>query len=52
VPPVPVGLPDSEVIKLVAEMQALGEIANVPPPQLDPIIAAYKASLLLKPSVP
>jgi len=50
--PDPVGLSDTEIIKLVAEMQALGEIANIPPPQLDPIIANYKASLSLKPSVP
>ena len=50
--PDPVGLSDAEVIKLVAEMQALGEIANVPPPQLGPIIAAYKSSLLVKPSTP
>ena len=39
------------MIKLVAEMRALGEIANVPPPQLDPIIAEYKKSLELKPAV-
>ena len=47
--PDPVGLTDTEIIKLVAEMQALGEIANIPPPQLDPIIAAYKLSLTVKP---
>jgi len=52
VSPVPVGLSAAEIIKLVAEMQALGEIANVPPPQLDPIVAAYKASLELKPTPP
>ena len=47
-----VGLSEQEIITLVAEMQALGEIANIPPPQLDPIIATYKASLTLKPSTP
>jgi len=47
--PEPVGLSEQEIIKLVAEMRALGEIANVPPPQLDPIIADYKASLEFKP---
>ncbi len=50
--PDPVGISDAEIIRLVAEMQALGEIANIPPPQLDPIIAQYKASLLVKPSSP
>jgi len=47
---IPVGLSESEVIRLVAEMRALGQINNVPPPQLDPIIAAYEKSLTLKPS--
>jgi len=36
--------PDQIEIK-VAEMQARGEIANIPPPQLDPIIAAYRSTL-------
>jgi len=47
--PDPVGLSEQEIIKLVAEMRALGEIGNVPPPQLDPIILAYEASLRFKP---
>jgi len=49
---VPVGLSGAAVIALVAEMRALGEISNIPPPQLDPIIAAYKKSLELKPETP
>jgi len=47
--PDPVGLSNTEIIKLVAEMRALGQIANIPPVQLDPIIAQYKLSLEVTP---
>jgi len=39
------GISPDEIAIRVAEMQARGEIANIPPPQLDPIIADYRASL-------
>jgi len=49
---VPVGLSAAQVIAAVANMKALGQINNIPPPQLDPIIAEFKKSLELKPGTP
>lgn len=45
----PTGISGREVIRIVAEYQALGEINNVPPPQLGPIIAKLKKALQEKP---
>jgi len=49
--PDPVGISAPDVIKKVAEM-AFGEIMNVPPTQLDPIIDKLELALRLQPSVP
>ena len=49
---VPVGLSNSAIRKALAELRAFGEIQNVPPPQLDPILAKAKKELELKPGAP
>jgi len=48
----PTGISDQEKRKILAELEATGEIANVPPPQLDPIIAKARATLTAQPTPP
>jgi len=43
--PSPEAITEAEINKAVADMRAQGQIANIPPPQLDPIIAEYKLAL-------
>ena len=49
--PDPVGLSQSEVIRTLTELEAFGEIMNVPPGRLTSILAKARAGLELKPSV-
>jgi len=48
----PTGISFQERRKILAELEALGEIQNVPPPQLDPILAKAKAKLEAQPTPP
>jgi len=48
----PTGISFQERRKILAELEAMGEIQNVPPPQLDPILAKAKAKLLEQPTPP
>lgn len=48
----PTGISDQEVRKILAVLEAEGEIANVPPPQLGPILAKARKELTEQPSVP
>jgi len=50
--PDPTGISSSNVRKALAELRALGEIMNVPPPQLDPILERAEKELREKPSTP
>ena len=49
---VPTGISNSEQRKILVDLQAIGEINNVPPAQLDPIIAKAKKDLRQQPGVP
>jgi len=42
---VPTGISGLEVTIILAQIRANGEIANIPPPQLDPILARAKKDL-------
>jgi len=48
----PTGISSRDVRKTVAELRALGEIMNVPPPQLDPIIDRARKDLTEQPTPP
>ncbi len=48
----PTGISQREVRKILAELRATGEIANIPPPQLDPILARARKELTEQPSPP
>lgn len=48
----PTGISDQEVRKILASLRAEGEIANVPPPQLDPILERAKKDLTERPDTP
>jgi len=47
--PEPVGIPESEIIRTLAGLQALGEIMNVPPAQLRAVLDKAEAELRVKP---
>ena len=49
---IPTGIPQTRVIEILAQLEADGEIANVPPPQLQQILDKAKAKLTLKPGAP
>lgn len=49
---VPTGISQQEVRKILAVLEAEGEIANVPPPQLGPILAKAKKELTEQPDTP
>ena len=48
----PTGISQQEIRKILAKLRATGEIANVPPPQLDPILDRVKKELTEQPSTP
>jgi len=48
----PLGLSDSEISQTLIVLRALGELLNVPPVQLDPILQEAKDSLLENPPPP
>jgi len=48
----PTGIAASEVRKILAELEATGEIQNVPPAQLLPILAKAKSTLKEQPTPP
>lgn len=45
---IPVGIPDSEIIRTLAGLKALGEIMQLDQAVLDPILARARAELELK----
>ena len=47
-----VGLSDAEIIKALAELEAFGEIMNVPGPQLVAILDRARKKMREKPSAP
>ena len=47
-----VGLTDAEIIRSLAELEAFGEIMNVPPPRLTDILAKARAKMELKEARP
>ena len=47
-----VGLAEAEVIRSLAELEAFGEIMNVPPPRLNDILAKARAKMELKTARP
>jgi len=49
---VPTGISSSEQRKILVDLRARGEIANVPPAQLDPILARAKKDLREQPETP
>lgn len=48
----PVGLGDAEISRTLIFLRAMGELMNVPPVQLDPILQAAKDSMLDNPPAP
>jgi len=48
----PTGISSSEVRRILAELEAEGEIQNVPPPQLDPILLKARLKLTEQPTPP
>jgi len=49
---IPVGLSEAEVIKALAQTEALGQVNNIPRPRLDDILDALRAALERKPARP
>jgi len=49
--PDPVGLSDAQVTRTLTELEAFGEIMNVPAGRLTGILAKARAQMELKPSV-
>jgi len=50
--PTPAGIGEAEVRKAIAELRALGEINNIPPVQLDPILERAEREMREKPDDP
>ena len=48
----PTGISDQEIRVILAQLEAEGEIANVPPPQLGPILDKAKKKLTEQPETP
>jgi len=49
---VPTGIGETEARKAIAELRAIGEINNVPPPQLDLILERAKKEMRERPETP
>ena len=47
-PKIPVGLSDAEITRTIAGLEAFGEIQNIPPARLGPILAKAREKLELK----
>lgn len=48
----PLGLSDSEISQTLILLRAFGELLNVPPVQLEPILEKAKESMLENPPAP
>lgn len=49
---VPTGIGSIVIRRTLADLRALGEIMNVPPPQLDPILERAEKALREQPETP
>ena len=50
--PQPVGLSEAKILAALAQIEAQGEISNIPPPRLQQILDKARAEMSQKPDVP